>query len=176
MFSEIYDDNLLNLKSSMLTIGTFDGVHLGHQKIIRNIVKLGKENNIPSVVYTFDPPPKAHFGGAKILTNIDEKLEKISSFCPDFIIVAKFDNKYSSKPAIDFCTEIKQLNPKQLWVGDDFRFGNKRLGDIEFLKQFFSVKQFPEITCKKGIRISSSRLRLLFEQGENLEAHQLLGW
>jgi FAD synthase len=110
----------LRLPGSIVVIGAFDGVHLGHQKVIRGAVGASGSLAVPAVVYTFDPPPKAVFSGAKVLTDIDEKLRRLSLLAPDYAIVASFDRDYATRPAEDFISELMLLNPIEVWVGADF--------------------------------------------------------
>ena len=128
-----YRSGELCLPASIVVIGAFDGVHLGHQTVIGRAVCAAWCLAVPSVVYTFDPPPKAFFSGAKVLTDIVEKLRRLSLLAPDYATVASFDRDYAAHPAEDFITELVLLNPIEVWVGADFRFGAGRQGDIEML-------------------------------------------
>jgi len=168
--------NNLQLKASVMTVGAFDGVHRGHQKIIERVVTSATSKNVASVIYTFDPPPKCYFSQTHSLTNLSEKILKISSFSPDFIIVANFDELYASRVAIEFCRELTRYNPRTLWLGNDFQFGAQRMGDIEMLQRYFDVQEYPEVKCENGERISSSRLRALMNSENTQQLNALLGW
>ncbi|WP_421849613.1 FAD synthetase [Oricola sp.] len=166
----------LSLSASIVTVGAFDGVHRGHQALLAAIVRRSRQAGVPSVVYTFDPPPKTYFAGKLRLTPLDEKLRRISHFGIDHIVVAQFDAVYAARPAEAFLAELGRLNPVQVWVGADFRFGTGRSGDTSLLARHFDTRLIDEIGCKTGERISSSRLRDLFEDGRREDARALHGW
>ncbi|MDJ1009249.1 MAG: FAD synthetase family protein [Paracoccaceae bacterium] len=172
----LHPHDTLALSASIVTVGTFDGVHRGHQALLAEIVRHARREGVPSVVYTFDPPPKTVFGGTMQLTPIGEKLRRISHFGIDHIVVARFDRAYAARPAAAFLAELARLNPAQVWVGEDFRFGAGRSGDTALLARHFDTRVIDEIGCPEGDRISSTRLRALFETGRNAEARALHGW
>ena len=166
----------LSLSASIVTIGSFDGVHHGHQSLLTNIVQRARQIGVPSVVYTFDPPPKTVFGGKLQLTPADEKIRRISHFDIDHIIIAHFDKIYAARTAEHFVAELGRLNPSEIWIGKDFRFGAGRKGNAASLAEHFDVRIVDEIGCMSGERISSTRLRTLYENGHNEEARRLHGW
>lgn len=166
----------LSLSASIVTIGTFDGVHRGHQVLLKEIVRRARQLGVPSVVYTFDPPPKTAFSGTMQLTPVDEKVRRISHFGIDHIIVAHFDNAYAARPPQDFLNELGSLNPEQVWVGADFRFGAGRAGNNSTLARHFDTRVIDEIGCLDGERISSTRLRNLYQKGSSEDARRLHGW
>jgi riboflavin kinase/FMN adenylyltransferase len=171
-----YRTGALRLPGSIAVIGAFDGVHLGHQKVIGGAVGASRSLAVPAVVYTFDPPPKALFSGAKVLTDIHEKLRRLSLLGPDYTIVASFDRDYSTRPPEDFVDELMLLNPIEVWVGSDFRFGAQRRGDVEMLSWRFQVRLVDAVPCSRGEAISSTRIRDLIAKGDELGAQSLLGW
>ena len=166
----------LALSASIVTIGTFDGVHRGHQALLQEITRQARQLGCASVVYTFDPPPKTAFGGTLQLTPVDEKVRRISHFGIDHIIVAHFDKDFAARPARAFLNELSRLNPEQVWIGADFRFGAGRAGDVGTLAQHFDTRVVDEIGCTEGERISSTRLRSLYEDGRSEDARRLHGW
>lgn len=166
----------LTLPSSVVAIGAFDGVHQGHQAIIRQVVKRSKAQNVPSLVYTFDPPPRVYFQGAQMLTSIEEKLEKLEKLGVDHVIVASFNELYAKRSAGHFINLLAKLNPLEIIVGEDFKFGKNRTGDIALLERFFKVELTQTICCPKGTRISSSRIRQLIASGDMNLSNRLLGW
>jgi riboflavin kinase/FMN adenylyltransferase len=172
----VYRAGALRLPGSIAVIGAFDGVHLGHQKVIGGAVRESRSLALPAVVYTFDPPPKALFSGAKVLTDIDEKLRRLSLLAPGYATVASFDRDYATRPAEDFIIELMLLNPIAVWVGADFRFGAGRKGDIEMLSRRFAVRLVDAVRCRQGEVISSTRIRNLIAKGDELGAQALLGW
>jgi riboflavin kinase/FMN adenylyltransferase len=163
----------LNLAASVVTIGAFDGVHRGHQELIRQTVKTARSLGVPAVVYTFDPPPKVFFGQAEALIPLTKKLERISAFRPDHLIVARFDDDYAGRTAADFFAELGTLNPRQIFVGDDFRFGSCKTGNVAQLRKHFETCSLPPVRCGNGV---SSRIRSLRRSGFAAAAAALEGW
>jgi riboflavin kinase / FMN adenylyltransferase len=166
----------LTLSGSVVTVGSFDGVHRGHQALLNHVVSRARTVGVAPVVYTFSPPPKAAFGLALQLTTLDEKLRRLSHFGVDFVLVAHFTSEFASRTAGHFIDELGKLNPKEIWVGGDFRFGKDRAGDIGTIGRYFDVHVLDEVVCAKGSRISSTRLRDLLAQGRYAEAAELHGW
>lgn len=171
----IHSHNTLNLAGSVVTIGAFDGVHLGHQSIIRRAVKQAKKLKVPSVVYTFDPPPRVFFTQVQMLSPIEKKIGVIEKLGIDHIIVASFDEVYARLTTQQFIDELKRLNPLELWVGPNFRFGNKQLGTFEHLSAEFPSYQYPLVCCDNGEVISSTRIRSLLQKDYTDQAKRLLG-
>ncbi|WP_371878471.1 FAD synthetase [Geobacillus proteiniphilus] len=165
----------LFLPSSIVTIGAFDGVHLGHQALIRKVVERAKTFGIPAVVYTFDPPPRCYFQKVPMLTPPDEKLKRLKHLKVDYAILARFDEAYLSRSAESFIEELQMLNPVEIWVGRDFRFGRNRAGGLDELSAVFNVKTIDPICCNCGETISSTRIRSLIAAGRLEEARELLG-
>lgn len=171
----VYKQGTLHLNSSVMSIGAFDGLHKGHQSLIESNVTQARRLNIPSVVYTFDPPPRAYFQNSQILTSLEEKIELINHFNVDYIIVAKFDNHYASRSAAKFLAELKNCHPEEIFVGSNFTFGKGREGDVPLLTKHFNVTLPSLITCEKGEVISSSRIRELIKENNFTQAFHLLG-
>lgn len=174
MKTHIYSS--LELPQSIVAIGAFDGVHRGHQTVIRQAVQRGRKLKVPSVVFTFDPPPRVFFQGARMLTTVDEKLAKIEKLGAKHAVVARFDEVYAGRSAYEFIDCLAKLNPVEIMVGGDFRFGRDRLGDIELLEKYFKVRVTKPVCCADGSVISSSRIRKLLSEGEIHLSHSLLGW
>ena len=166
----------LALSGSVVTIGSFDGVHRGHQALINHVVSQARAAGVASVVYTFSPPPKSVLGLASQITTLDEKLRRLSHFAVDFVLVAHFTREYAGRTAGQFIDELGKLNPGDIWVGGDFRFGKDRAGDIRMLGRYFNVRVLGDVVCAKGHRISSTRLRNLLALGRHAEAAELHGW
>jgi riboflavin kinase/FMN adenylyltransferase len=166
----------LRLWDSVVTIGAFDGVHRGHQALIRRAVDRATRLGVPSVAYTFDPPPKAVFGDAPVLTARPEKARRLEALGLDHAVVATFDAAYAARSAEDFLEELADLNPFEIWVGPDFRFGRGQAGDVKMLAQRFAVRTLEPVQCLKGRVISSTRVRELLQRGALGEAQSLLGW
>ncbi|WP_423410537.1 FAD synthetase [Heyndrickxia sp. MSNUG] len=166
----------LELPQSIVAIGAFDGVHRGHQAVIRQAVQRGRKLMVPSVVYTFDPPPRVFFQGVRMLTTVEEKLFKMEKLGAHHSVVARFDEMYARRSAYEFIETLAKLNPLEVMVGGDFRFGKDRLGDIALLEKYFQVRVTKPVCCSKGSPISSTRIRQLLSEGEVHLSNTLLGW
>ncbi len=164
----------MRLDASVVAIGAFDGVHRGHQEVLRRSRLRAWSLDVPLVVYTFDPPPRVYFQGVRQLTSLEEKLRRISAFLPDVVVVARFDRAYASRSAKVFIRELFGLGAREVFVGEDFRFGRGRRGDVELLGRYFWVHVVEAVG--EGERISSSRIRELLAVGREEEAVELLGW
>lgn len=166
----------LELPKSIVAIGAFDGVHRGHQAVIRQAVQRAKKLKVPSVLYTFDPPPRVYFQGARMLTTVHEKLAKIEKLGVKHSVVASFNDAYASLGPFEFIETLNRLNPVEIMVGEDFRFGKDRIGDIDLLEKNFRVRVTKPVCCPKGSPISSTRIRQLIAEGEISLSKSLLGW
>ena len=170
-------------RGSIILIGNFDGLHLGHQKLFQLAKSYKKKYNLKIGVVNFDPMPKMFFN-KKLknfrLSNIDQKIELLSNLNVDFVITKKFDKKFSKTKAINFISQIlnKKLSSKFIFVSNNFRFGNKREGDVNLLKryeQLFNYKVVkPEPLIKSKKIVSSSLIRNLLEKGLLDKANNLL--
>lgn len=169
-------DQTLHLPASVVTIGVFDGVHRGHQRLIGSAVRRARRLGVPAVAYTFDPPPRSLFQNAAILTPLPDKLRRLAALGIDYTVVANFNPTYLKRTAEEFIAELAQLNPAEIWVGGDFRFGQGRTGSVETLAQHFSTHTIPTVYCRQGQVISSSRVRQLLGEELFAEARRLLGW
>lgn len=164
-----------DLNGSVVAIGGFDGMHLGHQAVIREVVKRSELYNVPSVVYTFDPPPRYYFQESIILTSIEQKIRKIKELKVENVIVAHFNKRYTQRSATSFIKELEKIQPKEIIVGSNFRFGKNKEGDVQKLKEHFKVRNPEPVYCTKGEVISSTRIRKLINIGKTREAIFLLG-
>ena len=128
-----------NHKNSILLIGNFDGLHIGHQKLFNFAKKYKKKYKIKIGVLTFDPNPKMFFN-KKLknfkISNLNQKINSFEKFKIDFVIIKKFDKKFSKINYIKFIDNIlsKKLRPKYIFVSNNFRFGNKRERNVNKLK------------------------------------------
>ena len=167
-----------------LTIGNFDGVHRGHQAIIRRLVERAKQMDLPAVLMTFLPTPQEYFRGDAAdarLTSLTARCLYLADSGIDTLIALPFRKSLAQTSAEDFVLEyiVKGLNTRFLMAGDDFRFGAKRKGDYAMLKSFGMQYGFALARCaaveESGDRISSTRIRQALKKG-NLElAERLLG-
>jgi riboflavin kinase/FMN adenylyltransferase len=164
------------LSGCVLTIGAFDGVHRGHQQLVQGAVASARRQGLPTVIYTFDPPPKVFFGRASALISLEERIGRLGALEPDHIVVAAFDHACRRRTAMEFIAELGMLNPRLIWVGDDFRFGAGQVGDVGLLTRYFAVRTLGPVQCDGGQVISSSRIRRLLDGGDLSAAEALQGW
>jgi riboflavin kinase / FMN adenylyltransferase len=169
-----------------VTIGAYDGVHLGHRRVIDQLVRRAREGGLQSVVVTFDrhPAQVVHPESAPaLLTDLDQKLELLAATGVDHIEVLRFDEERSREPAEDFVREVLvgELNARVVVVGDDFHFGHGRRGNVALLREMgaeagFSVEPLHLVEDDSAHEIvSSTRIRSLIAKGELAEAAVLLG-
>jgi riboflavin kinase/FMN adenylyltransferase len=167
------------------TIGNFDGVHLGHQNLIKELRKKADALNLPLVLVLFEPQPKEYFqkdnAPARLYT-LREKLQYIDACGVDFVYCIQFNKIIAQTSAQDFITKylFNKLKVKYLLVGEDFRFGKNREGNVELLHRLSAqhgsckVHTYQEF-CINEERISSTRIRDALRQGNLTLAKQLLG-
>lgn len=172
----VHAPGTLQLPASVLTIGALDGVHKGHQSLVRKAKERAAELKVPFVIYTFDPPPKVFFKGCRLLTTLEEKLKRLKILGAEHVIVAAFDDAFASKEESVFIEDLKTVNPMEIWEGPNFLFGKNRRGDLDALRCHFNVEIFDSMYCEEGVMISSSRIRTLLEIGDYAQAERLLGW
>lgn len=167
------------LPLTAVTIGNFDGVHLGHQAMIQQLKQVAAQQQLKSLVMIFEPQPLEFFQGYEApprISSLREKVEYLTELGVDYIAVAKFDNTFRSLSAEAFASILKdQLNAQSLILGDDFHFGKNRQGNSEFLKNYgFDVHNLQTIALE-GERVSSTRIRQTLVEGNLALAAQLLG-
>jgi riboflavin kinase/FMN adenylyltransferase len=172
-----------NHKGSIILIGNFDGVHLGHQKLFKLAKSYKKKYGLKIGVINFNPMPKMFFNKSLKnfrLSSIDQKVNLINSLEVDFIVTKKFDKTFSKTKSINFIKNIlaNKLKAKFIFVSNNFRFGNKREGDVKFLIQneikynYRVIKPKPLFINKKIV--SSSLIRNYLEDGHLERANKLL--
>ena len=165
-----------------ITIGNFDGVHKGHQELLNQTRKIARENNLESLIFTFDKFPREIFNPKDFqrLYNNENKENIFKSYGIDTLLSIDF-NEIMNVNAESFCEDIliDQLNLKFLVIGDNFRFGKNRSGDISLLKNYQDDKAFkliiPDSVLYKNESISSSRIRNFLQQGDLNAANECLG-
>ena len=170
-------------KKPCVTIGNFDGVHLGHQKLFSEVVQRASRNNGCSVVVTFDPHPLRVLrpDGIKLISTIDQKIEQIDKAGIDVLVIIPFDRAFASTSAEQFVKSIlvKTVGMSELVVGYDYAFGKGRSGDTKFLKEQGIIEGFPvtivEPFSKNEMLVSSSKIRELVHEGRMMDAMVLLG-
>lgn len=174
-----------NHKESVVTIGTFDGLHLGHQKIIKKLTKFAKENNFQSVVLTFFPHPRMVLqknANLQLLNTIEERKQILHSFGIDEIHIQEFTKEFSELSAESFVKTllVDKLNAKHIIIGYDHQFGKNRSAGIDDLKIF--GKQFgfevEEISVQDidDVAVSSTKIRNALNQGDITTANSYLGY
>jgi len=171
-------------KESILTIGTFDGVHIGHNKILTKLVEESKKNNLSSLIMTFFPHPRIVLQKSqeiKMIDTMDEKIHLFEKTGVDNLIIQPFDENFSKIRAKEFVEEIlvKKLKIKHIIIGYDHRFGKDREASVEDLKKFglnymFTVE---EIAAQEihSIAISSTKIRNAILKGEIKKCNEYLG-
>ena len=172
-----------NHKNSIILIGNFDGLHLGHQKLFKLAKKYKKKYLSKIGVLTFEPMPKMFFNSSLKnfrLSNLNQKIENLSKLNVDFVIIKQFNRKFSKTKSISFIKETlgKKLNPKFIFVSNNFRFGNKREGNVEQLIEYeklckYKIIKPQPLSIKKQI-ISSSLIRKYLQNGKLNDANKLL--
>jgi len=170
-------------QKSILLIGNFDGLHLGHQKLFELAKQYKKKNKVKFGVITFDPIPKMFFN-KKLknyrISNLNQKIKYFKNYDVDFIIIKKFDKQFSKIKCLNFIEQIlyKKLNAKYIFVSNNFRFGNKREGDVKLLKSLEKKYQYkiikPKPLKKKNKIISSTLIRKLLSNGHLDKANKYL--
>lgn len=166
-----------------MTIGNFDGVHLGHQAILRQVKQKSLALGVPSMLICFEPQPKEYFDAFNAparLTRFREKVALLAQHGIDLVLCLKFDEKTRSMSAAAFIDLLAQdLQVRAVFAGDDARFGNDRSGDFKQLlvagkKHGFEVTNLYTLTVAEA-RVSSTRIRACLAEGDFAMAEKLLG-
>ena len=176
-------DNAEIQRPTVLTLGVFDGLHLGHQLIMRTVVERARQVAAVPTVITFDPHPRAVLhpeSAPPLLQTFDQKIEGFGVLGVEQTIVVRFTKEFSTIRAADFLRDIvfDRLHAKEVYLGKGFAFGHNREGNIELLKRLgselgFVTGEVPEVKFR-GTRVSSSKIRELLARGYvNLARHML---
>lgn len=171
-------------RGCVLTIGNFDGVHLGHQEVLNGLKKQAKSLSLPSTVMTFEPQPQELFNGHSAparLSRLRDKLGLLAQYDIERLLCVRFDKKFSAMSADVFIEQllVEKLGVKFLVVGDDFRFGYKRQGDFDMLvaagkKHGFEVVSTQSLKVSNH-RVSSTLIREQLALGDVQVAQAMLG-
>jgi riboflavin kinase/FMN adenylyltransferase len=173
----------LSLEQSYITIGSFDGVHIGHQRIINSMVNAARQDHLPSVVVTFHPHPAVvlrRIDEPYYLTMPDERASVLLDLGVDYIVTLHFDKVISLLSPSEFMGMIADhLHPRCLYIGEDFHLGKDRAGDSNVLakigtKRGYRLEIIPQVD-EKGQKVSSSQVRKYLMNGDVTTASQLLG-
>ena len=172
-----------NHKNSIILIGNFDGLHLGHQKLFNLAQNFKKKYSLKIGVMTFEPMPKMFFNknlNNFRISNQKQKINLLKKFDVDFVIVKKFDKKFSKTKSINFIKDIlsNRLGAKFVFVSNNFRFGNKREGNVKQLIQYETLYNYkiikPKPLSKNKKIISSTLIRKYLENGKLDKANKFL--
>ena len=170
---------------TILTIGTFDGVHLGHQKVLERLTKEAKNNNLKSTVLTFFPHPRTVLNPnkpLKLINSVNERTDLLSKSKIDNLIIHPFDKSFSELDPEKYVLEIlvKKLKAKIILIGYDHKFGKNRTADINDLKVYGEKYGFKVIEIKaeeiSNIAISSTKIRKAISEGDISTAKEYLGY
>ena len=170
--------NALTDKTAV-TIGNFDGVHLGHQAMIQQLKTVAEQQDLKTAVMIFEPQPleffKAYDAPPRI-SSLREKVEYLSELGVDYIVVAKFDDAFRNLSAEEFADQLKfKLNTQSLVLGEDHHFGKNRQGNSQFLRDYgFNVTDLQNVEVD-GERVSSTLVRQTLQAGNLTLAAKLLG-
>jgi riboflavin kinase/FMN adenylyltransferase len=177
-------DNADIARPTVLTLGVFDGLHLGHQLIMKTVVERARAVNAAPTVVTFEPHPRAVLhpeSAPPLLQTFDQKIEALSVLGIEQTIVIHFDRAFSQIRAEDFLRDVvvERLHAKEVYLGRGFAFGHNREGNIELLRNIsdrlgFLADEVPEVRLR-GCRIGSTRIRELLQQGRVNLARRMLG-
>ena len=177
-------ENANILRPTVLTLGVFDGLHLGHQRIMQTVVERAKAVNAVATAITFDPHPRTVLhpeSAPPLLQTLDQRLANFEVLGIEQAIVIAFDREFAAQPAEDFLTNIvhDRLHAKEVYLGKGFAFGKNRGGNIDLLRKMskelgFFANEVEEVTLR-GKRISSSKIRRLLSEGRVNLVRRMLG-
>ena len=169
---------------SVVTIGAYDGIHLGHQQLLERVIHVAEDKGLTAIVMSFEPTPKEFFGGTRPparLMRFREKFESLESRGIDLFYCPRFAAPMRDIPVADFIRRVlvQGLNARYLVVGDDFHFARRREGTIEHLNAVagvldYDVEQVPSVVVN-GVRVSSTAIRDALAGGDMTTAAKLLG-
>jgi riboflavin kinase/FMN adenylyltransferase len=165
----------LDLKGGVLSIGNFDGVHLGHRMLLERMREVADDGARPAVVLTFFPPAKVVFGRATFLSSAEEKLALLEPFAPDAVVMIPFSRDYARTDKAVFVDQLRRLAPHTIIVGEDFRFGHERAGGLNDLSPIPERLEAFGLRTLHGEVVKSSHIREHLSSGDVARANALLG-
>jgi riboflavin kinase/FMN adenylyltransferase len=179
------DDLPADARGAVLAIGNFDGVHIGHRRVIAETRDIARGLGVPSAVLTFEPHPRRLFTPEAPpfrLSSLDVKARVLDGLGVDLLFVAAFDRAFAAIPAVAFIDDmlLARLGVRHVVVGDDFRFGHRRQGDIGLLRARaqaagFGLSPAPTVLDAAGAAVSSNTIRAALATGDTTTAEGLLG-
>jgi len=173
------------IKNSVVTIGTFDGVHVGHQKIINRLVHIAEANKLQALVLTFFPHPRMVVQkdlSIKLINTIDEKAAQLQQLGVDHLVLKEFTNTFSRLSALEYVRDVlvNKLKVKHIIVGYDHHFGRNRTATIEDLIEFgkFYGFEVTQIDAQEvgDVAVSSTKIRVALREGNMRVANDFLGY
>ena len=172
-----------NTQPVAITVGNFDGVHLGHQALLNDLRKAARTHGLQTAVVIFEPHPREFFTPEQAparLTSLREKLQFFAALGVDRVHVCRFNAHFAQMSAVDFINVLHdKLSAKFVLIGDDFRFGKGRLGDFALLEKIAAVRGFTvqavHSVLHDGVRISSTAIRAALAAGQLRTAQRYLG-
>ena len=179
-------DSLPGFHNAVVTIGTFDGVHVGHRQIINKLKVEALKINGESVIITFHPHPRKIISsailGVRLINTLDEKVEVLAGLGVDHLVIVPFTDAFANQPAEDYIRNflVEKFHPDTIIIGYDHRFGRERLGDYKLLEKVasqygFKIKEIPKHILEE-IAISSTNIREAVLHTDIEMANKLLGY
>lgn len=160
---------------AVVSIGIFDGVHVGHQTLLREQQRIATERNAPAAIVTFFPPARTFFTGVKYLSNKAEKIAALQEFNPASIAVIDFTDAYTETPKEEFVRELASVSPAAIIVGPDFRFGHERSGGLDDLRTVSPELIVQPLVKTGGEVVKSTGIREALAAGDIRTANEFLG-
>lgn len=179
-------DDFVKISNAVVTIGTFDGVHIGHQKIIARLLEVARQKKGETVILTFFPHPRMILHPEdheiKLISTMSEKAERLEKLGIDHLIITPFTRDFSNLSPQDYIKNVlvDKIGTKQIIIGYDHRFGKDREGGMEHLQKFasdfnFEVEEIPEQDIN-DVAVSSTKIRSAILSGDVKTAHDFLGY
>lgn len=178
-------DDLPPFRNAVVTIGTYDGVHRGHQQIIKRINQIAERQGGESIIVTFHPHPRLVINpddtSLQLINTLEEKAALLDKYEVDNLVVVPFSREFSQQPPEDYIQDFlwKKFQPKVIVIGYDHHFGNNREGDIHMMREHgkrlgFEVEEISKQTVS-DIAVSSTKVRKALAEGKVEKAHEFLG-